>query len=88
MAPPRVGTPLSDANVVLLMRGRMIWSCGPTTHDVRPGRREAPVGRCAEKPVSFLREAADVEGGYRAVHVSLSDEQTAGGRARRRRQMH
>ncbi|TML84900.1 MAG: cold shock domain-containing protein [Actinobacteria bacterium] len=102
MAPPRVGTPLSDANVVLLMRGRMIWfneekgfgfirtDDGERLYVDRTGFEPdgPPVGRCAEKPVSFLREAADVEGGYRAVHVSLSDEQTAGGRARRRRQMH
>jgi cold shock CspA family protein len=46
-----------------------------------------PVGRCAEKPVSFEREVADVEGGYQAVGVSILDEFPAGGgRARLRRQ--
>jgi hypothetical protein len=35
-----------------------------------------------------MREPADVEGGYRAVHVAVTVEEIAGGRARRRRQMH
>ena len=77
MAPPRVGTPLSDANVILLMRGRMIWfneekgfgfirtDDGERLYVDRTGFEPdgPPVGRCAEKPVSFLREAADVERG-------------------------
>lgn len=48
---------------------------------------QLPVGRCAEKKVSFEREIADVEGGYQAVSVSILDEApNGGGRARLRRQ--
>jgi cold shock CspA family protein len=84
------------------MRGKMLWfnemkgygfirtEEGERLYVDRDGFEPAqpPVGRCADKPVSFQREPADVEGGYRAIQVSLGDEQTAGGRARRRRQMH
>ena len=84
------------------MRGRMLWfneekgfgfirtEDGERLYVDRTGFEPAgpPVGRCAEKPVSFVREPADVEGGYRAVRVALGEEQTASGRARRRRQMH
>ena len=48
---------------------------------------QIPVGRCADKQVSFEREIADVEGGYQAVGVSMiDDDRTSGGRARLRRQ--
>ena len=48
---------------------------------------QVPVGRCAEKQVTFERETADVEGGYQAVGVSILDEiPGSGGRARLRRQ--
>jgi cold shock CspA family protein len=84
------------------MRGKMLWfneekgfgfiltEDGERLYVDRTGFEpaEAPVGRCAEKPVSFVREPADVEGGYRAVHVAVTVEEMAGGRARRRRQMH
>lgn len=83
------------------MRGKMLWFNAAkgfgfirTEEDERlyvhrSGFEEGhiPVGRCAEKPVSFEREVADVEGGYQAVGVSILDEFPAGGgRARLRRQ--
>jgi hypothetical protein len=84
------------------MRGKMLWfneekgfgfirtEEGERLYVDRTGFEpaEPPVGRCAEKPVLFVREPADVEGGYRAVHVSIADVETAARRARRRRQMH
>jgi cold shock CspA family protein len=83
------------------MRGKMVWFNAVkgfgfirTEEDERlyvhssgfvPG--QVPVGRCADKQVSFEREIADVEGGYQAVGVSILDEiPGSGGRARLRRQ--
>jgi cold shock CspA family protein len=82
------------------MRGKMLWFNAVkgfgyirTEEDERlyvhrtgfePG--QLPVGRCAEKQVSFERETADVEGGYQAVGVSILEEPASGGRARLRRQ--
>ena len=83
------------------MRGKMVWFNAVkgfgfirTEEDERlyvhtsgfaPG--QIPVGRCADKQVSFEREIADVEGGYQAVGVSMiDDDRTSGGRARLRRQ--
>jgi cold shock protein len=83
------------------MRGKMLWFNAAkgfgfirTEEDERlyvhrTGFEDGhlPVGRCAEKPVSFEREVADVEGGYQAVGVSILDEfPVGGGRARLRRQ--
>jgi cold shock protein len=83
------------------MRGKMLWFNAAkgfgfirTEEDERlyvhrTGFEEGhlPAGRCAEKPVSFEREVADVEGGYQAIGVSILDDMPAGGgRARLRRQ--
>ena len=82
------------------MRGKLLWFNETkgfgfirTEEDERlyvhrsgfePG--QAPVGRCAEKLVTFERETADVEGGYCAVAVSIVEDGPSGGRARLRRQ--
>lgn len=84
------------------MRGKMLWFNAAkgfgfirTDEDERlyvhqsgfaPG--QLPVGRCAEKLVTFERETADVEGGFQAVEVSILDDPpgSSGGRARLRRQ--
>jgi hypothetical protein len=71
------------------MRGKMLWfNAAKGFGFIRTEEDERLyVGRCAEKPVSFEREVADVEGGYQAVGVSILDEFPAGGgRARLRRQ--
>lgn len=82
------------------MRGKLLWFNEAkgfgfirTEEDERlyvhrsgfePG--QVPVGRCAEKLVTFERETADVEGGYCAVSVSIVEDAPSGRRARLRRQ--
>ncbi len=82
------------------MRGKMLWfnetkgfgfirtEDGERLYVHRSGFEpsQVPVGRCANTPVSFRREVADVEGGYQAVGVSVFQEMS-GRRARARRQL-
>jgi cold shock CspA family protein len=80
------------------MDGRMLWfnaEKGFGFIETEDGERlyvhesgfepgQVPTRRCADTPVTFEREAADVEGGFQAIHVSVVSD-VAGRRARSRR---